>query len=88
MLHKLKNLELEYDELSKEYEGLDSVFTKEKVNIQSLMSEIKNLKGSAINYQEKVAELEKRLKEYVSKIEDLKSKNESLSSENLKEKIP
>jgi len=86
MLHKLKNLELEYDELSKEYEGLDSVFTKEKTNIQSLMIEIKNLKGSALNYQEKVEELEKRLKEYVTKIEDLKSKNESLSSENLKVK--
>jgi conjugal transfer/entry exclusion protein len=86
MLHKLKNLELEYDELSKEYGGLDSVFTKEKGNIQSLMSEIKNLKGSASNYQEKVEELEKRLKEYVTKIEDLKSKNESLSSENLKVK--
>jgi conjugal transfer/entry exclusion protein len=86
MLHKLKNIELEYDELSKEYEGLDSVFSKEKGNIQSLMDEIKNLKGSASNYQEKVEELEKRLKEYVTKIEDLKSKNESLSSENLKVK--
>jgi predicted RNase H-like nuclease (RuvC/YqgF family) len=84
LLHKLKNLELEYDELSKEYEGLDSVFTKEKAKITELMDEIKELKGSPEVYQAKVAELEKRLKEYVDKIEALKSKNEILSSDNLK----
>lgn len=84
LLHKLKNLELEYDELSKEYEGLDSVFTKEKSKITELMDEIKELKGSPEVYQAKVAELEKRLKEYVDKIEVLKSKNEILSSDNLK----
>jgi len=86
LLHKLKNLELEYDELSKEYEGLDNVFSKEKTKITSLMDEIKTMKGSAENYQEKVAELEKQLKDYVTKIEDLKSKNQTLSSENLKVK--
>jgi len=84
LLHKLKNLELEYDELSKEYEGLDSVFTNEKAKITELMNEIKELKGSPEIYQAKVAELEKRLKEYVDKIEVLKSKNEILSSTNLK----
>jgi hypothetical protein len=84
LLHKLKNLELEYDELSKEYEGLDSVFTKEKAKITELMNEIKELKGSPEVYQAKVAELEKRLKEYIDKIDVLKSKNEILSSDNLK----
>ncbi len=86
LLNKLKNLELEYDELSKEYEGLDSVFTNEKTKIASLMDEIKNLKGSTSteNYQAKVAELEKRLKDYISNIDELKSKNEILSGENLK----
>jgi hypothetical protein len=84
LLHKLKNLELEYDELSQEYEGLDSVFTEEKSKIKSLMDEIKNLSGSASNYQEKVAELETRLKDYLSKIDDMKSKNELLTSENIK----
>lgn len=86
LLHKLKNLELEYDELSKEYEGLDSVFTEEKTKIKSLMEEIKSLSGSAANYQDKVAELETRLKEYLSKIDEMKSKNELLTSENLKVK--
>ena len=86
LLHKLKNLELEYDELSEEYEGLDSVFSNEKVKIAQLMQEISTMKGSAENYQEKVAELEKKLKEYISKIEDLKSKNESLSTESIKVK--
>lgn len=86
LLHKLKNLELEYDELSEEYEGLDSVFTEEKTKIKSLMEEIKNLSGSASNYQEKVAELETRLKDYLSKIDDMKTKNELLTSENLKVK--
>lgn len=86
LLHKLKNLELEYDELSKEYEGLDSVFTQEKTKIKSLMEEIKSLSGSAANYQDKVAELETRLKEFLSKIDDMKSKNEMLTSENLKVK--
>jgi hypothetical protein len=86
LLHKLKNLELEYDELSVEYEGLDSVFTEEKSKIQSLMEEIKNLSGSASNYQEKVAELETRLKDYLSKIDDMKTQNEFLTSENLKVK--
>jgi len=86
LLNKLKNLELEYDELSKEYEGLDSVFTKEKAKIAVLMEEIKNLKGSTSteNYQTKVAELEKRLKEYISDIDELKAKNETLTGENLK----
>lgn len=83
LLHKLKNLELEYDELSEEYEGLDSVFTKEKSKIKSLMDEIKSLSGSASNYQEKVAELETRLKDYLSKIDEMKSKNEKLTSENI-----
>ena len=86
LLHKLKNLELEYDELSKEYGGLDSVFTKEKTKITSLMDEIKAMKGSTENYQDKVTELEKKLKDYISKIEDLKSKNQTLSSDNLKVK--
>jgi hypothetical protein len=84
LLHKLKNLELEYDELSKEYEGLDSVFTGEKTKIKSLMEEIKSLSGSASNYQDKVAELETRLKDYLSKIDEMKAKNELLTSENLK----
>ncbi|HNW98289.1 MAG TPA: hypothetical protein PKK00_07765 [Bacteroidales bacterium] len=83
LLHKLKNLELEYDELSEEYEGLDSVFTKEKSKIKSLMDEIKSLSGSASNYQDKVAELETRLKDYLSKIDEMKSKNEKLTSENI-----
>lgn len=86
LLHKLKNLELEYDELSNEYEGLDSVFTEEKIKIKSLMEEIKSLSGSASNYQEKVAELETRLKDYLIKIDELKSKNETLTSQNLKVK--
>jgi hypothetical protein len=86
LLHKLKNLELEYDELSTEYEGLDSVFTEEKTKIKSLMEEIKSLSGSATNYQDKVAELETRLKDYLSKIDEMKSKNELLTSENLKVK--
>ncbi|MFH0865602.1 MAG: hypothetical protein V1904_05380 [Bacteroidota bacterium] len=86
LLHKLKNLELEYDELSKEYVGLDSVFTEEKTKIKSLMEEIKSLSGSASNYQDKVAELETRLKDYLSKIDEMKSKNELLTSENLKVK--
>ena len=86
LLHKLKNMELEYDELSKEYEGLDSVFTEEKIKIKSLMEEIQSLSGSASNYQDKVAELETRLKDYLSKIDEMKSKNELLTSENLKVK--
>ncbi len=86
LLHKLKNLELEYDELSKEYEGLDSVFTEEKTKIKSLMEEINSLSGSAANYQDKVAELETRLKDYLSKIDEMKSKNELLTFENLKVK--
>lgn len=86
LLNKLKNLELEYDQLSNEYEGLDSVFTEEKSKITSLMDEIKNLSGSATNYQDKVAELETRLKDYLTKIDELKSKNEQLTSQNLKVK--
>jgi hypothetical protein len=86
LLNKLKNLELEYDELSKEYEGLDSVFTKEKDKIADLMKEIKALKvaTSTENYQAKVTELENRLKKYIADIDNLKIKNEVLTSENLK----
>lgn len=88
LLYKLKNMEMEYDELSREYHGLDSLFTEEKTKIKALIAEINTMKGSANTtvYQAKVTELEKRLKEYVEKIDELKSKNETLTTQSVKTK--
>jgi myosin heavy subunit len=87
LLNTLKNMEMEYDELSQEYEELDSLFTAEKTKIQELVAEINNLKGTSTEaYKAKVAELGKRLKEYEAKIDELKSRNEKLTTENLKTK--
>lgn len=87
LLHKLKNMEMEYDELSREYQDLDSLFTEEKAKIKALIAEISSMKNpSTANYQAKVTELEKRLKEYVEKIDELKAKNESLTAINVKTK--
>ncbi len=88
LLHKLKNMEMEYDELSREYQDLDSLFTEEKSKIKALILEINNLKGSAntTKYQATVTELEKRLKEYVAKIDELKAKNETLTAQSVKTK--
>lgn len=86
-LYKLKNIEMEYDQLSYDYGDLDSLFSDEKTKIKKLIAEINSTKGSSVeSYKAKVAELEKRLKEYVAKIEELKSKNEKLTTENLKTK--
>ncbi|HRS53575.1 MAG TPA: hypothetical protein P5250_02580 [Bacteroidales bacterium] len=85
MIIKLKTLELEYDELMKEYTGLDSLFVVEKKKVTTLLNEIKNLKqSSAITYKNKVIELETRLFEYMQIIKDLQTKNEGLTFQNLR----
>lgn len=84
LLLKLKNLELQYDELSDEYAGFDSLFIKEKTKIATLKEEIKNLKGSAADYQAKVKELEKRLSEYAANLSKIKINNEILVASNIR----
>jgi len=84
MIIKLKTLEIEYDELSNEYAGLDSLFTAEKKKVIELMKEITNITGSTNIYKNKVIELENRLREYLVSINELKTRNEELTSQNLK----
>lgn len=83
MILKLRTLEIEYDELSDEYSGLDSLFAIEKKKVSELLSEIKTLKGSSETYKSKVSELEHRLREYLDNIDELKERNEALTSQNI-----
>ncbi len=83
LLTKLQSVEKQYDKLGKDYSNLDSLFTSEKEHVSKMISEIKNLKGSASNYKKKVADLENRLQDYLKQIDELKAKNEALTVQNI-----
>lgn len=84
LIQQLESVENEYDQLSKDYKGLDSLFTKEKVKVKQMIKEIKAMKGNAVEYKAKVAEMENRLKDYIKQIQELQEKNQTLTTENIK----
>lgn len=86
LIQKLINIEIEYEELSKEYEGLDSLFNAEKDKVKALISEITQAKLSANFYKNKVNDLEKKLDDYVDKIKRLQANNENLTIQNFRYK--
>lgn len=82
LIAKLENLKAEYDQLSKDNEGLTEMFEKEKAHVEKLIAQIKNNEGSIAKYRKQVGQLEGRLKEYEEQIAKLKEENKALVEEN------
>lgn len=82
MIAKLEKLQKEYDQLSKDNEGLNDMFEKEKAHVEKLLQQIKNTEGSVAKYKKQVSQLEGRLAEYEAQIEQLKKENKALVEEN------
>jgi regulator of replication initiation timing len=81
-LAKLKDLQEQYDKLSKENTELSDMFAKEKEHVEKLMQKIKNSNGSIEKYKKQITSMEGRLKEYEQQIEQLKAQNKELVAEN------
>jgi predicted nuclease with TOPRIM domain len=82
MIANLEKLQKEYDQLSKENEGLNEMFEKEKAHVEKLLNQIRNAEGSVAKYKNQVTQLEGRLKEYEAQIAKLKEENKALVEEN------
>jgi septal ring factor EnvC (AmiA/AmiB activator) len=75
---QLQNLETEYKELGKEYDGLDSTLMQEKEQVRVLLENIEDLEWTASRYKSEITKLEMSLQKFREKVRDLENSNKNL----------
>ncbi|MFC1731210.1 hypothetical protein ACFL6I_12820 [candidate division KSB1 bacterium] len=83
LLGRLNAMQLTYDSLKREHQGLDSLFTSKIAEIEILKSQIKKERIVSANFKNKVEGLEFEKNDLMARIAELKAKNDSLSTANL-----
>ncbi|MEI6765284.1 MAG: hypothetical protein WCM76_06545 [Bacteroidota bacterium] len=83
----LQNLEKQYDELGSEYEGLDSLFSREKEKLHSMLNDVEGEKNNTDKVKTDVTKLEISLQVFKEKIRDLEAENRKLLSSSNRYKI-
>lgn len=83
---ELKNLSLEYDNLVTENDSLNNQLLEEQVKIESLISEIKQVKATNYRrikeYQKELGTLRSIMRSYIVQIDSLNRRNQILIAEN------
>jgi hypothetical protein len=80
---QLQAIEIQYEELMNQNEGLDSLLKSEKAVVVKLRKELASSKGSVKSYRSEVEQLKHKLSEYILTIEQLKAQNQELSTQNV-----
>lgn len=83
----LQNLEKQYDELGSEYEGLDSLFSREKEKLHNLLSEMEGEQNNTNRVKTDVTKLEMSLQLFRERIRDLESENRKLQLSSARYKV-
>jgi len=83
LLGRLNAMQLTYDSLRREHQGLDSLFTSKISEIEILKSQIKKERIVSSNYKNDVKELEVEKNDLMARIAALEVKTDSLTTANL-----